>query len=73
MSSDTGAPVLPSNFYHIGIVVKDIDKAIEWLSSTWGLGPWQVGDYSPQMDELMIGEPVSLKIIRIGKRKYINC
>lgn len=44
----------------ISAVVKDVDKTIEFLSSL-GLGPWQDFQYSPRDDEVMIGEPFSLK------------
>lgn len=32
----------------IGIVVKDIDKAIEYYSSTFGLGPFQVHEWNQE-------------------------
>jgi len=60
MPSDTGAIVLPS-LSHIGVVVKDIDKTTEFLSSLWGLGPWHILDYSSTKDELMVGKPFRIK------------
>jgi catechol 2,3-dioxygenase-like lactoylglutathione lyase family enzyme len=38
-------------------VVRDIDKTIEFLSSMWGLGPWQSFEYSPRQEELTVGKP----------------
>ena len=29
---------------HVGIIVKDIDKTMEYYSSTFGIGPWRVRD-----------------------------
>ncbi|TET17023.1 MAG: VOC family protein [Dehalococcoidia bacterium] len=62
MPSDTGAIALPSSIDHLGVVVKDIDKTIEFLSSMWGLGPWQSLEYSPHKDEIIVGEPFKIKI-----------
>lgn len=68
MQSDTGAIASSSSLDHIGVVVKNIDKTIEFLSSTWGLGPWQVVEavehYKDEMkiDELEVGEPFRLKL-----------
>ena len=49
----------------MGIVlpkVKDVDKTIEFLSSTAGLGPWQIFEYSAEKDEVMVGEPFKIKV-----------
>ena len=61
MSSDTGSAALPSPS-HIGVVVKDMDKTIEFLSSIWSLGPWQTMEYSPRQDELLVGKPFRQKV-----------
>jgi len=61
MPSDTGAVALPTPS-HIGVVVEDIDKTMEFLSSIWGLGPWQTFEFSPSQEELMVGEPCRQKI-----------
>ena len=34
MPSDIGAVALPASIGHIGVVVEDIDKTMEFLSST---------------------------------------
>ncbi len=56
MQSDTGAITLPS-LAHICVVVKDLDKTTEFLSSLFGLGPWHTQECSAEKEELMIGEP----------------
>jgi catechol 2,3-dioxygenase-like lactoylglutathione lyase family enzyme len=57
---------------HIGVVVKDIDKTTEFLSSMWGLGPWQVQDTSPSKDEIIVGKPFTLKLAfaKLGPTKF---
>ena len=61
MQSGTGAIALPSPF-KISAVVKDINKTIEFFSSTAGLGPWQTFEYSAQKDEVMVGEPFKIMV-----------
>ncbi|MCK4791297.1 MAG: VOC family protein [Desulfobacteraceae bacterium] len=60
--SDVLGPVRLPPLDHIGVVVKDIDKTVEFLSSTWGLGPWEILEYAPSDDELEIGEPYRIKL-----------
>jgi catechol 2,3-dioxygenase-like lactoylglutathione lyase family enzyme len=40
MTTKIGAVKLPPP-RHIGVVVKDIDKAVDYYTSMWGLGPWK--------------------------------
>jgi methylmalonyl-CoA/ethylmalonyl-CoA epimerase len=54
------AALLPPS--HIGMVVKDLDKTIEFLAALWGLGPWQSFEYAPSQKDLMVGKPFRLKI-----------
>lgn len=61
MQSGIGAIALPAPF-KISAVVQDIDKTIEFLSSTAGLGPWQIFEYSAEKDEVMVGEPFKIKV-----------
>jgi len=61
MSAQTDAVALPSPS-HIGLVVKDMDKTIEFLSSLWGLGPWQSFEYAPRQEELTVGKPFRQKV-----------
>lgn len=61
MSSDTGAIALPSSI-QIGVVVKDIDKTTKFLSSIWGLGPWEITEFAFSRDDLIVGEPFRIKV-----------
>ena len=45
----------------IGVVVKDLEKAIEAYSSIFGVGPWKVVDL-PSIDAPLRGEPVEYKM-----------
>jgi len=62
MPSDAGAVALPASIDHIGVVVEDIDKTMEFLSSIWGLGPWQTLEVSFGRDRLIVGEPFRQKL-----------
>ncbi len=62
MPSDAGAVALPASIDHIGVVVEDIDKTMEFLSSIWGLGPWQTVEVSFGKDRLIVGEPFRQKL-----------
>ncbi len=44
--NDTGKVKLPP-LGQVGVVVKDLDKAVEYYSSNFGIGPWRFteGDY----------------------------
>ena len=61
MPSDTGAVALPAPS-HISVVVEDIDKTMEFLSSVWGLGPWQTVEISLGKGELTVGEPFRQRV-----------
>ena len=56
MPPNKNALTLPSPS-HIGVVVRDMDKTIEFLSSIFGLGPWQTIEYSPSQEDLTVGKP----------------
>ena len=66
MQSSTGGISLPP-LDHIGLIVKDLKKTTEYLSSTLGAGPWQIHEgieyYKEEIgiDELDVGEPFGLK------------
>ena len=51
-----------SNLSHIGFVVEDVDKTIESLSNLWDIGPAKKVDYAVSQDEVIAGEPFSLKV-----------
>ena len=61
MQSGTGATALRPPF-KISAVVTDVDKTIEFLSSTVGLCPWETFEYSAKKDEIMVGEPFTIKV-----------
>lgn len=61
MPPNTNALPLPSPS-HIGVVVRDMDKTIEFLSSIWGLGPWQFFEYAPSQEELTVGKPFRQRV-----------
>lgn len=60
MPVDATLPI--SALSHVGIVVKDVDKTIKFLSSIWDIGPTQTIVYSPSKEELIVGEPFTAKI-----------
>jgi len=51
-----------SNLSHIGFVVKDVEKTIEFFSSLWDTGPAKRVDYAVSQDEVIAGEPFSMKV-----------
>ena len=61
MKSGNSAVAFPAPF-KISAVVKDVDKTIEFLSSTVGLRSWETFEYSAQKDEIMVGEPFTIKV-----------
>jgi methylmalonyl-CoA/ethylmalonyl-CoA epimerase len=61
MPPNTNALPLPSPS-HIGVVVRDMNKTIEFLSSIWGIGPWQFFEYSPSQEDLTVGKPFRQKV-----------
>ena len=62
MPSDKGVIALPSQIYHVGVVVEDIVKSTDFLYSMWGISPWDIMDYTPTKAELMMGEPYKIKV-----------
>jgi len=66
MQSDAGLIPIPSLPEHIGIVVRDIDKTIEFLSSTYAIGRSQiVGEYTPRNEELIVGRDFKVKVATV--------
>ena len=70
MPSDTGTTTLPP-LRHIGIVVKDIDKTTQFLSSIWGIGPWQPQEISIGKDNVTTGEPLGQNKVQANKDNII--
>ena len=56
MSSDIVALGLPD---HIAVVVKDVEKTTEFLSSTLGIGPWDISK-NLFFKEMFVGQPFSV-------------
>ena len=57
---------IPSLPEHIGVVVKDVSKTIEYLSSTYAITSSQiVGDYEPSNDELLAGKDFTVKVATV--------
>jgi methylmalonyl-CoA/ethylmalonyl-CoA epimerase len=56
MSPDTATLGLPD---HIGVVVKDVEKTAEFLSSTLGIGPWRISR-NLSFKKMFVGQPYSL-------------
>jgi methylmalonyl-CoA/ethylmalonyl-CoA epimerase len=55
---------------HIGVVVRNIDKAIQYYSSIFGLGPFTVYEFEPEKHWFM-GEPSPIKLI-LAKAMWDN-
>ena len=53
---------LTMGYAHVGVVVEDREKGVEFLTSLWGLGPWDIVDYEPQESDIKVGEPFKLKL-----------
>ena len=54
-----------SNLSHVGIAVKDAEKAARFLSSVWNIGAPEVFDYEPKADEMIYGEPFKVRLVFI--------
>jgi 4-hydroxyphenylpyruvate dioxygenase-like putative hemolysin len=39
-----------------------MNETIEFLSSIWGIGPWQFFEYSPSQEDLTVGKPFRQKV-----------
>jgi len=52
------------DLYHINMVVKDLEKTTQFLSSLWGLGPWHIVEQTLDKDwlETIAGEPCKIKV-----------
>lgn len=57
MSSASGLKLPP--VAHVGLVVRDVDRAMEFYSSAFGLGPWRVVEIPGTSPE---GQPWKLKL-----------
>lgn len=50
-----------SNIHHIGVVVKDLDRAIKYYESL-GIGPFEPRDTSKLTEKEMYGKPTDFKL-----------
>ncbi|MFC2024231.1 VOC family protein [Chloroflexota bacterium] len=62
MSLDISKLALPDRIDHVGVGVKDAQKTADLLSSIWGLPPCPVIEISLNKDNLILGEPWSVKL-----------
>ena len=66
MQSDTGNKALPAPTpSSIGVVVKDVEKTVEFLSSIWDLGSSEIAEFSRSKDDITVGEPFRLKFASV--------
>lgn len=62
MESRAEAIRLPSQL-HVGVVVKDMDKTMQRLSLTFGIGPWDVKERSYPEERVVVGKgPFSYRV-----------
>ena len=66
MQLDTDLISLPSQPEHIGVVVRDIDKTLKYLSSTYTIDRSQiVGVFTPSNEELLAGKDFCVKVATV--------
>lgn len=61
MEKSTAAESPFSKFIHVGVVVRDMDKAIERLSSL-GIGPFEPRFLPPNTEQWFRGKPLNAKL-----------
>ena len=56
-------PITLPQQLHIGVVVKDMDKTIQHLSTTFGIGPWDIKERSYPVEQVAVGKgPFSYRV-----------
>jgi len=56
-------PVALPQQLHIGVVVKDMDRTIQRLSSTFGIGPWDIKERRYPKEQVVVGKgPFSYRV-----------
>ncbi|MFC2024196.1 VOC family protein [Chloroflexota bacterium] len=60
--SDTGAKAISALTYWLGFAPKDVDKTIEFLSATLGIGPWKIIIDTPSKEDVPVGEQFKVKL-----------
>ena len=62
MESRVDPIALPQQL-HIGVVVKDMDRTIQRLSSTFGIGPWDIKERRYPEEQVVVGKgPFSYRV-----------
>ena len=62
MESRINPIALPQKL-HIGVVVKDMDRTIEFLSSVYGIGPWDIKERRYPVEQVLVGKgPFSYRV-----------
>ena len=54
MESKVDPIALPQQL-HIGVVVRDMDSTISRLSSTFGIGPWEINERTYPPEQVVVG------------------
>jgi len=56
-------PIALPQQLHIGVVVKDMDRTIQRLSSTFGIGPWDIKERRYPEEQVVVGKgPFSYRV-----------
>ena len=62
MESRVDPIALPQQL-HIGVVVKDMDRTIQRLTSTFGIGPWDIKERRYPEEQVVVGKgPFSYRV-----------
>jgi methylmalonyl-CoA/ethylmalonyl-CoA epimerase len=78
-------PIALPQQLHLGVVVKDMDKTIERLSSTFGIGPWDIKERRYPEAQVVVGKgpfayrvafadlgPIELELIEVLEGSTIH-
>lgn len=52
----------PAPPVQIGAVVRDIEETAAFLTSLWGVGPWETRELAYTKQTLIVGEPFRIKV-----------
>jgi len=56
-------PIALPQKLHIGVVVKDMDRTIQRLTSTFGIGPWDIKERRYPEEQVVVGKgPFSYRV-----------
>ena len=62
MEPHAGPIALPPQL-HVGVVVRDMDKTINTLSSAFGIGPWDIRERRYAKEQVVVGKgPFAYKV-----------